>query len=164
MTGIQIRPARIDDAQDMIDVINPLIRAGGTTANEVEYSLEAQRDFLTGLGPRAGCVVAVDEVSGAVVGFQSYERHSRLPDDVADIATFVHLGEKGRGVGRLLSDTTFKAARENGYSEINATIRADNFEGLAFYTRIGFRDVLVDRAVPLNSGKIVDRISKRRVL
>lgn len=36
----------------MIDVINPIIRAGGTTAMEVEYSLEAQREFISNVGPR----------------------------------------------------------------------------------------------------------------
>ncbi len=76
----------------------------------------------------------------------------------------MRIGEKGRGIGRLLSEATFEAARNDGYSEINATIRADNFEGLAFYTKIGFRDHSVQRAKPLGSGKIVDRVSKRRLL
>lgn len=88
--------------------------------------------------------------------------HPDLPDNIADISTFVRTGEKSRGMGRLLSKATFAAAREDGYSTINATIRANNFEDLAFYTKIGFRDHSVKRAKPLKSGKTVDRISKRR--
>lgn len=162
MGEILIRPVQIKDAQGMIDVINPIIRAGGTTALEAEYSLAAQREFIAGIAPRAACHVALDQTDGTIVGFQGYAEHAALPHHIADIATFVRIGEKGRGIGRRLSDTTFVAARSDGYSEINATIRADNFEGLAFYTRIGFRDFSVDRARPLGSGKTVDRISKRR--
>lgn len=164
MSGLLIRPVRIGDAEGMIAVINPIIRAGGTTAIEGEYSLADQRQFIRDIGPFATCLVAVDDETGGVVGFQGYDRHHALPDYIADIATFVRIGEKGRGVGSLLSEATFKAASDDGFTEMNATIRADNFEGLAYYTKIGFRDHSVMRARPLKSGKIVDRISKRRPL
>lgn len=164
MADILIRPARIGDAEGMIDVLNPIIRAGGTTAMETELSLEEQRAFIAGLGPREGCHVAIEARRDEILGFQSYAFHHALPRDVADIATFVRIGEKGRGVGRSLSEASFRAAFADGYAAINATIRADNFEGLAFYTRMGFRDASITRARPLGSGKKVDRISKRRLL
>ena len=47
---------------------------------------------------------------------------------------------------------------------INATIRADNIGGLAFYSRLGFMDHGISRAVPLRNGVPVDRVSKRYVL
>lgn len=164
MTDILIRRARISDAQGMIDVFNPIIRAGGTTAIEDEYSLDAQRAFLQAIGPREACHIAFDQKISAIVGFQSHATHEQLPDDIADIATFVRADQKGRGIGRLLSEATFVTAHKDGYSAINATIRADNFGGLAFYTRIGFRDHSVKRAAPLASGRMVDRISKRRLI
>lgn len=146
----------------MINVINPIIRVGGTTALEDEYSLEAQREFISNIGTREVCHLAIIEETGVIAGFQGYAVHPDLPDHIADISTFVQIDEKSRGVGRLLSEVTFAAAREDGYTAINATIRADNFEGLAFYSKIGFRDHSVERAKPLKNGKKVDRISKRR--
>ena len=56
---------------------------------------------------------------------------------------------------------TRERARALGVAAINATIRADNSGGLAFYSRMGFVDHHVDKAVPLKSGLPVDRISKR---
>lgn len=162
MGDILIRPVRIEDAQGMIDVINPIIRAGGTTAIESEYTLDAQRDYINDLGPRHTCLLALD--GEVVVGFQSIALHPALPPDVADIATFVRIGEQGRGVGARLTAATVAAIPALGYGAINATIRADNFEGLAFYTRMGFRDWSVARAKPLRTGGKVDRISKRRIL
>jgi hypothetical protein len=47
---------------------------------------------------------------------------------------------------------------------INATIRADNVGGLAFYSRLGFTDHGISRAVPLRDGTPVDRVSKRFIL
>ena len=159
---ILIRPARLSDAQDMIDVLNPLIREGGTTAMPKELTLAEQEVFLSALAPRDACHVAVDGED--VVGYQSIEVHPALPPHIADIATFVRIGEKGRGVGSRLSAASFAAAAANGFTEINATIRADNFEGLAFYTKVGFRDHSVVRAKLLATGKLVDRVSKRRPL
>lgn len=43
----------------------------------------------------------------------------------------------------------------------NATIRADNAGGLAYYARMGFQDYAVARGVPLADGTPVDRISRR---
>ena len=157
-----IRPALPEDAQGMIDILNPIIRAGDTTAIPDEYSLAEQKEFLLGLGPKSACHVAVED--GRIVGFQTIEPHDGLPPDVVDIATFVRIGEKGRGVGARLTRATAEAAQKLGYAAINATIRADNAEGLAFYTKMGFRDHAIARAVPLKTGKRVDRLSKRRLL
>ena len=55
-------------------------------------------------------------------------------------------------------------ARELGLAAINATIRADNSGGLAFYSKMGLKDYAVDRAEPLADGTPVDRIHKRYLL
>ncbi len=44
---------------------------------------------------------------------------------------------------------------------IDATIRADNASGLAYYKAMGFTDWDVLRDVPLSDGRVVDRIRKR---
>ena len=40
-------------------------------------------------------------------------------------------------------------------------IRDSNESGLAYYSKIGFIDYSVNKAVPLNDGTPVDRISKK---
>ena len=65
------------------------------------------------------------------------------------------------GVGSALFRATRERALALGLTAINATIRADNAGGLAFYSRQGFRDHSVAKAVPLSDGTPVDRISKR---
>jgi RimJ/RimL family protein N-acetyltransferase len=66
-----------------------------------------------------------------------------------------------RGVGGALFARTLRAAREAGITAIDATIRADNTGGLAFYARLGFVDYDRMVGVPLRNGAPVDRIRKR---
>jgi hypothetical protein len=94
------------------------------------------------------------------MGFQSLERSHGLPDDIGDIGTFVRVGLTQRGVGSTLFMDTRTEAQRNKLRAINATIRADNIGGNAFYDRMGFVYYRVQRAAPLKDGTPVDRISK----
>jgi L-amino acid N-acyltransferase YncA len=61
----------------------------------------------------------------------------------------------------LLFAMTCNRARALGLLAINASIRADNAGGLAFYQKQGFIDHDIIKGVPLKSGMRVDRIVKR---
>ncbi|MEL7258347.1 MAG: GNAT family N-acetyltransferase, partial [Pseudomonadota bacterium] len=87
--------------------------------------------------------------------------HENLPDDAADIATFVKLGQTGLGIGSKLFERTKSEARRLGYAWLNATIRADNESGLTYYQSRGFEDYKRIRNTQLADGTIVDRICKR---
>jgi ribosomal protein S18 acetylase RimI-like enzyme len=71
------------------------------------------------------------------------------------------VGQTRGGVGSALFEETKKAARAAGVRTIDATIRADNTGGLAFYTRMGFVDYDRRVGVPLKNGTPVDRVRKR---
>ena len=53
------------------------------------------------------------------------------------------------------------AARAAGVAVLNATIRADNRPGLAYYARLGFVDYSADPGWALKSGAVVGRVSRR---
>jgi ribosomal protein S18 acetylase RimI-like enzyme len=69
-----------------------------------------------------------------------------------------------QGIGSQLFAATQAEARRQGLTAISATIRADSVGGLAFYSRLGFTDHSIHRAVPLLDGTAIDRISKRYAL
>jgi ribosomal protein S18 acetylase RimI-like enzyme len=56
---------------------------------------------------------------------------------------------------------TRQAAERAGVRTIDATIRADNAGGLAFYGSLGFREYARRATVPLSDGTLVDRVCKR---
>jgi L-amino acid N-acyltransferase YncA len=158
---IEVRDAERSDAAEMTALLNAIIAQGGTTAHEVAFTAERFVQAYLENPDALCCVVAVDRESGRIEGFQTLGREPGLPDDVGDIGTFAHIDGKQRGVGSALFAVTRARARDLGLTAINATIRADNTGGLAFYGKQGFEDYSVTPTVPLRDGSPVDRVNKR---
>lgn len=154
-----IRPASKQDAHLFANILNPIIKRGGTTAYEDPVNAAYFETMITNLGPRDTLFVAEDD--GRVVGYQLLEASAKLPADVASIASFVAIGTTAKGVGQAMAVETIRAAKAAGWSEVDAKIRVDNAAGLAYYSRLGFQDHEVFAAVPLKDGTPVDRIAKR---
>jgi len=163
-SSLVIRPASREDAPALAELLNAVIARGGTTALEDPYSADGLADAYL-VGPDViCCFVAVDAATGRLEGFQTLGRYPSLPADWGDIGTFARVGGTQRGIGTALFAATREEARRQGLQAINATIRADNTGGLAFYGRMGFEDYHVARAVPLKDGTPVDRVSRRYLL
>jgi L-amino acid N-acyltransferase YncA len=147
------------DAEELSDLLNEIIRAGGTTALETPLSAAEFADWF--IDGKFALVCHVAEWERSLVGFQSLSLYGDPPKGFADIATFARMNSKIRGVGSALFPATRAAAEELRLEFINATIRADNISGLAYYAKMGFEtyDRLVQ--VPLLDGTPVDRIKKR---
>jgi L-amino acid N-acyltransferase YncA len=161
--SLTVRPARRSDAAAMAGLINPIIAAGGTTAYEEPFDAASMDAAYISLPQLVSCFIA--EEGSVLVGFQglmwSFDPDDPLPDGWATIGTFARVGLTQRGVGGVLFAATLEAARAAGVAVIDATVRADNTGGLAFYSRQGFVDYNRLAAVPLADGTPVDRIRKR---
>ena len=147
----------------MAELINTIIAIGGTTAYEEPFNAASMDAAYISLPQLVSCFVAED--AGEIIGFQglmwSFDPNDPLPDGWATIGTFARVGLTQRGVGSAMFAATLTAARDAGVNVIDATIRADNSGGLAFYTRQGFVDYARLVGVPLKDGHPVDRIRKR---
>jgi L-amino acid N-acyltransferase YncA len=150
-----IRHATPADAPAMTAILNAIIAIGGTTAHE-ELKAEATvlNDYITGPDVLA-CSVA--EVDGSVIGWQSAGWYHGHPD----IGTFVQPGTQAKGIGAQLFALTCTTLRAKGITYIHATIRADNVPGLAYYARMGFRDIARDPRYALRDGKVVGRVTRQ---
>ncbi|MCR8825442.1 GNAT family N-acetyltransferase [Pseudosulfitobacter koreensis] len=157
---IRVRHAMALDAGSMARLLNAIIEKGGTTAMTRAVTAMDIKNLMSIEPDRSAWQVALDGTE-AVVGFQWIAPHVKLPPEACDIASFVQLGRTGLGIGSALFDATRKAAADLGYTWINATIRADNEGGLTYYQSRGFRDWAIDHDVKLDSGQVVDKISKR---
>lgn len=161
--ALRIRPARNTDAPTLAALLNEIIADGGTTALEQPFKPATLKETML-TGPNVYCCFVAEDAAGNLVGFQALTRSDHLPDGVGDIGTFTRVRYVQKGTGSLLFAATRQAAKEKGFTAINATIRADNAGGLAFYSRLGFVDDDIRPAVPLSDGTLVDRISKRYAL
>jgi GNAT superfamily N-acetyltransferase len=158
--SLSVRRVSPDDAPALAELLNAIIARGGTTALQTPFTPERLDEaYLT--GPDVICCHVATDGQGTLEGFQTLGRYPGLPEGWGDIGTFVRLDGQQRGIGGALFAATRRRAAELGLAGINATIRADNTGGLAFYSRMGFADYSVWKAVPLDDGTPVDRVSKR---
>lgn len=155
-----VRRAMTLDTGSMADLLNAIIKKGGTTALVRPVTAQDLAQWMDSNPDRSAWHVALNE-NEQVIGFQWINPHTDLPPEAVDIATFVQLGQSGLGIGSALFAATSKAAKALGYRWINATIRADNNGGLIYYQSRGFRDWAIDEGIELQSGQVVDKISKR---
>jgi len=161
--SLSVRYATRADAAEMAELINAIIAIGGTTAYEEAFDAASMDAAYISLPELVSCFVA--EADGEIVGFQglmrSFDPDDPLPDGWATIGTFARVSQTQAGVGRALFEKTLAAARAAGIGVIDATIRADNTGGLAFYARLGFVHYGRLAGVPLKNGAPMDRVRKR---
>ena len=155
-----VRRALASDATQMCDILNAVIKIGGTTAFEklVDPTFFASRDLLSDSIEAFSHLVEVEDT------VQGYQWISPYESQLCQIATFARPGTTQRGMGSLLFPQTCETARLAGYTEIDATIRIDNVGGLRYYEKMGFIDHGITRDVPLSDGTLVDRVHKRYFL
>lgn len=152
---MNVRPASPEDAAGMTDVLNAVIALGGTTAHEVPKTVDEVREgYVT--GPDVLSAVVCED-AGVIVGWQSVEMYQGDPD----IGTFVQPGVQAKGIGGALFSLTCQTLQDKGTGYIIAYIRADNVPGLAYYARIGFRDIGQDPDFALSDGRQVGRVHRR---
>jgi L-amino acid N-acyltransferase YncA len=150
-----VRHAVPQDAPAMAEILNAIILAGGTTAHEHEMSEEVVRLHYID-GPEVETSVLAVEAD-QVIGWQSLG----MWNGEIHIGTFVRIGTQAKGVGASMFAATCAAAKARGLTQIIAHIRADNVPGLAYYARMGFRDIGGDPDFALEDGRVVGRVFRR---
>jgi L-amino acid N-acyltransferase YncA len=139
---VVVRDVRIEDAEDMVGILNPIIAARIYTALDTTFSIEEQRAFIRNFPPRGIFHVAVDSASNRVVGLQDVEPFGPFThafDHVGTIGTFVNLNRRREGIATKLFAATFDAAARKGYEKLFTYVRADNEAALQTYLHQGFR-------------------------
>ncbi|UWR26356.1 GNAT family N-acetyltransferase [Sulfitobacter sp. S223] len=157
---IHVRPALPLDTRSMAQLLNEIIKIGGTTALVRPVTGQDMAEWMNFVPDRAAWHVALNGEE-RVVGFQWIEPSQQLPPEAAEIATFVQVGQTGLGIGSALFTATANAAKELGYVWIRANIRADNEGGLTYYQSRGFRDYAVIEDYIMADGTSVDKRLKR---
>lgn len=139
-----IRNAQPADAEAIANIFNPIIESGLYTVFDSPFTVAAEQAYIENLPPRAIFHVAVRQIDGRIVGFQSMEpfaTYTRAFDHVGVIGTYVALSCRRQGIAARLFNATFAAARAQGYEKLFTYVRADNPAALATYLKQGFQIV-----------------------
>ena len=139
----RIRPVDAADeraVRAIAGIYNAAVRAGGSTADIEEQTLEQRRAWVA--SHRAPYVVAVIEDAGSdhIVGFGALSVYYDRPgyDGVTDLAYYIAPDAQGRGVGTAMLDWLLVEARRRGMRKAIGVIFADNAGSVALMHRFGF--------------------------
>jgi len=154
-----IRKVIETDAATIIALLNPTIQAGIYTVMDEPFSVSDQIEFIRSIPPRGIYHIALDHNQKAV-GIQDVIpiSSSIVFKHLGEISTFVALDSQRQGVGQHLSEATFKAAKDQGFLKLRATVRADNLLAFSFYQSQGFEMIGVAKKHAFLHGKYIDEI------
>ena len=68
---METRDVRIEDAEEILAILNPIIAARCYTALDTPFTIEQEREFIRAFPGRGTFLVAVDTTSNRIVGFQN---------------------------------------------------------------------------------------------
>ncbi|OED61058.1 histone acetyltransferase [Vibrio lentus] len=142
--SLTIREVTVEDAQGIIDVLNPIIIEARYTILDQTFTVDEEKAFIESFPERGVFSVAVNEATSQLLGFQNVEpfaTYTKAFDHVGIIGTYVDANSRGQGVAKQLFDYTFKAAKAKGYEKLFAYVRADNERALSVYLKQGFEIV-----------------------
>ena len=158
---IEIREARIEDAEDVVAILNPIIAARRFTALDTPVTVEEEREFIRSFPARGIFLVALDITLHRLVGFQDvspFADFTHAFDHVGVIGTYVDLDRRRQGIARRLFAATFEAACAKGYEKFFTYVRADNEAAIQTYVHHGFRIVGTAERHARIGGEYIDEI------
>ncbi|MBT9242437.1 N-acetyltransferase family protein [Vibrio splendidus] len=138
--SLTIREVAVEDAQGIINVMNPIIIEARYTILDQTFTVDEEKAFIASFPERGVFSVAVNETTSQLLGFQNVEpfaTYTKAFDHVGIIGTYVDANSRGQGVAKQLFDSTFKATKSKGYEKLFAYVRADNERALAVYIKQG---------------------------
>jgi ribosomal protein S18 acetylase RimI-like enzyme len=136
---MRVRKAVVDDASEISVILEQLAALG-------KRNIPSDPDFVwthyIAHPDNVQCSLAVDD-DGTILGLQILKTASEgntygVTSGWGIIGTHVRPDAARRGVGKTLFAATRKAAVGAGLTKIDATIAANNADGLAYYDAIGF--------------------------
>ena len=161
-----VRTVKAADAGSIIELLNPIIQAGIYTSMAEPFSVADQLDFIRNFPMRGIYHIAVDSDRQKALGIQDVIpiSTSDVFKHIGEISTFVALDTQKQGIGRGLSQATFKAAKQLGFLKLRATVRADNPQAVSFYQSQGFEMIGIAKKHAFLQGKYIDEVLLEKFL
>lgn len=139
--ALQIRPIAVEDNKQ----IASLIRAVLTEFNRNEPGTvftDPTTDHLFELFQIPGASYWIVEAEGQILGGCGIYPTAGLPEGCAELVKFyLDPSARGRGLGKLLLERSFEAAKAAGFRQLYLESFPDFTTAIALYERYGFRHI-----------------------
>jgi L-amino acid N-acyltransferase len=164
--GVSIRLVERSDSDAVRAIYNLEVRDSTVTFDMVERSPEEQMVWIDEHRGAYAAIVAVDEPTGAVVGFGSlspYRPRAAYSPTVED-SVYVHRDHRGQGHGQLLLEELVRRARDHGFHTVIARIVGGHEASIALHAGCGFGRAGTEREVGRKFNRWLDVVLMQRML
>ena len=162
---MEVRPARLDDAEAIRAIYNTEVSTSTATFDLVPRSLAEQQAWLAA---RSGAHVAVvvSDDKGEIVGFGSLSPYRDRPAyrTTVEDSVYVRRDHQGAGVGSLVLGELVERASAHGFHAVMARIVGGHEASIALHLRHGFTLVGVEREVGRKFNHWLDVAVMQRLL
>lgn len=156
-----LRAATAGDAEAIARILNPIIRDTAITFNSQERSPAEIAQMIE----TVPCYMVAQDDSG-LLGFASYDQFRKGVGYARAMEHTIVLSDaaRGKGAGRALMAALADHARLNGVGSLWAGVSAENPDGVAFHTAIGFETIATLPSVGFKFGRWMDLVLMRQWL
>jgi phosphinothricin acetyltransferase len=163
--GVQVRLARLDDAEAIRSIYNREVTGSTATFDLVPRSLDDQVRWLAARSGAHAAVVAVGD-DDAVVGFGSLSPYRDRPayKTTVEDSVYVAPGHQGEGIGRSVLTELVSLATAHGFHSMMARIVGGHEASIVLHRSVGFEIVGTEREVGRKFGRWLDVVLMQRLL
>ena len=161
---MDIRPARLDDAEALRQIYNREVSGSTVTFDLVPRTLVDQLEWLQA---RSGAhAVLVAEIDGEVVGFASLSPYRDRPayNSTVEDSVYIRADQRGKRIGHALLHELVTTAAQHGFHTVVARIVGDHEASIGLHTALGFTVVGTEREVGRKFGRWLDVVIMQRLL
>jgi L-amino acid N-acyltransferase YncA len=161
---VEIRLARLDDAEAIRQIYNHEVVTSTVTFDLVPRSLEDQRVWLEARSG-AHAVIVADE-GGDIVGFASLSPFRDRPayNSTVEDSIYVRSDQRGKQVGHQLLEELVALAAQHGFHTVIARIVGGHEASIGLHRRLGFTEIGAEREVGRKFGTWLDVVVMQRML
>ena len=157
MADVEIRPATIDDLDDLAGSTADLFAEDGVTRDRLRdpaWPRDNARPWCEGLiaAPDALVLVAVEDkaVIGHLIGTYSPASSMWTASRAELVTTYVSESHRGRGIGGRMVEDFVDWGRDRGAARLHVSAYAANGSAIRFYQRYGFVPLSIELALDLD--------------
>lgn len=138
---IQIRPIKPEDNAPLAKIIRDIFIEFDAPLTGTVYS-DPETDHLYEVFTQERCAYFVAEEDGTVLGGCGVYPTGGLPEGCAELVKFyLSPDARGKGLGRILMERSFEAARQSGYRQLYLESFPQLAKAVGMYRKAGFYDI-----------------------
>ena len=165
MTNLTIRPAKLEDLNKILEIVNHSILHTTANYNYDIQTLEVQTKWFEDKKTKNMPVIVAD-LNGEVVGFGSYGQFREKIGYQYTVEHSVYVIDNviGKGIGSKLLTELIRLAKEQGFHVMIGAIDGDNKGSIAFHEKFGFTAIGTIREVGYKFNHWLDLVFMQLIL